>query len=157
MKKEKIDKENGNFSDNSDETNASFHLKRIAETGGFEDVLTGTPDSWGQFLRYRYLLFDFSKIEKPGMYVAEYRNFRSQPFQISSTVYQRGVWQPVLEYFLPVQMCHMRVEEQYRVWHGACHLDDARMANTNYNHFDGYIQFLRSRCPRVVRIRPISE
>jgi hypothetical protein len=126
--------------DNSDETNDSFHLKRIAETGGFEDVLSGTPGSWGKFLRYRYLLFDFSKIEKPGMYVAEYRNFRSQPFQISSTVYQRGVWQPVLEYFLPVQMCHMRVEEQYRVWHGACHLDDARMANTNYNHFDGYIQ-----------------
>src|SRR6266498_1168269 len=74
------------------------------------------------------------------MYVAEYRNFRSQPFQISPDVYKRGIWQPVIEYFLPVQMCHMRVEEQYRVWHGACHLDDARMAPVNYNHFDGYLQ-----------------
>ena len=126
--------------DGSDQTNDTFHLKRILETGGFEDVASGLPTSWGKFLRYRYLQFDFSKVEKPGMYVAEYRNFRSQPFQISPTVYQRGVWQPVLEYFLPVQMCHMRVEEQYRVWHGACHLDDARMADTNYNHFDGYIQ-----------------
>ena len=126
--------------DGSDQANDTFHLKRILETGGFEDVASGLPTSWGKFLRYRYLQFDFSKVEKPGMYTAEYRSFRSQPFQISISVYQRGVWQPVLEYFLPVQMCHMRVEEQYRVWHGACHLDDARMADTNYNHFDGYIQ-----------------
>jgi hypothetical protein len=74
------------------------------------------------------------------MYVIEYQKFRTQPFQISAEVYKRGVWQPVLEYFLPVQMCHMRVEEQYRVWHGACHLDDARMALVNHNHFDGYRQ-----------------
>lgn len=126
--------------DRSDQTNYTVHLKRISETGGFEDIFTGTPVRWGEFLRYRYLLFDFTRDEKPGMYVVEYQNFRSQPFQISSTVYQRGVWQPVLEYFLPVQMCHMRVEQQYRVWHGACHLDDARMADTNYNHFDGYVQ-----------------
>ncbi|MCL2031385.1 MAG: DUF4861 domain-containing protein, partial [Oscillospiraceae bacterium] len=52
----------------------------------------------------------------------------------------RGVWQPVLEYFLPVQMCHIRVNEKYRVWHGLCHADDARMAPVNCNHFDGYVQ-----------------
>jgi hypothetical protein len=126
--------------DSSDGAKDLFHLKRIAEGGGFEDVLTGAPAPWGKFLRYQYLKFDFSQIEKPGMYVAEYRDFRSQPFQISPDVYKRGIWQPVLEYFLPVQMCHMRVEQQYRVWHGACHLDDARMAPTDYNHFDGYHQ-----------------
>jgi hypothetical protein len=37
-------------------------------------------------------------------------------------------------------MCHVRVEEQYRVWHGIDHLDDARMARPDSNHFDGYIQ-----------------
>ena len=51
-----------------------------------------------------------------------------------------NVWQPTLEYFLPVQMCHMRVNDKYRVWHGFCHMDDARMAPTDSNHFDGYIQ-----------------
>ena len=126
--------------DNSDEARDVCRLRRILPDGGFEEALTGTPVSWGKFLRYRYLQFDFSRIEKPGMYLVEYRNYRSEPFQISADVYKRGVWQPVLEYFLPVQMCHMRVEQQYRVWHGACHLDDARMAATNYNHFDGYIQ-----------------
>ena len=126
--------------DSADEAKDLFHLKRISEGGGLTEVLSGPPTRWGTFLRYQYLQFDFSRIETAGMYVAEYRSFRSQPFQISPEVYKRGVWQPVLEYFLPVQMCHMRVEQQYRVWHGACHLDDARMAPTNYNHFDGYIQ-----------------
>jgi len=34
----------------------------------------------------------------------------------------------------------MRVNEKYRVWHGLCHNDDARMAPVNTNHFDGYTQ-----------------
>jgi len=126
--------------DKSDAVGDEFHLKRISETGGFDEALSGKPAAWGDFLRYKYLQFDFTVVSKPGMYVAEYRNFRTQPFQISPDVYERGIWQPVIEYFLPVQMCHVRVEEQYRVWHGECHLDDARMAPLNHNHFDGYIQ-----------------
>ena len=34
----------------------------------------------------------------------------------------------------------MRVNDRYKVWHGLCHMDDARMAPTDYNHFDGYLQ-----------------
>lgn len=52
----------------------------------------------------------------------------------------KGIWQAEVEYFLPVQMCHMRVNEKYRVWHDFCHQDDARMAQTNINHIDGYSQ-----------------
>src|SRR5437868_6976195 len=126
--------------DGQDTAQDVVSLKRVSEDGGFEEVLAGKPTSWGKFLRYQYLQFDFTSIQRPGMYVIDYRNYRTQPFRIATDVYQRGVWQPVLEYFLPVQMCHMRVEEQYRVWHGACHLDDARMAATSYNHFDGYLQ-----------------
>jgi hypothetical protein len=126
--------------DPSDTATEVLYVRRISEDGGFEEAVSGKPTEWGRFLRYRYLQFDFTKVARPGMYVAEYGGFRTQPFQISSQVYKRGIWQPVIEYFLPVQMCHMRVEEQYRVWHGACHLDDARMAPTSYNHFDGYQQ-----------------
>jgi endoglucanase len=32
----------------------------------------------------------------------------------------------------------MRVREQYRIWHGLSHMDDARQAPINYTHFDGY-------------------
>ncbi len=107
---------------------------------GKEIAARGKPVSWGRFLRYNYLTFDFSSVKTPGVYVAEYRSKKSNSFQISEQVYDRGVWQPVLEYFLPVQMCHMRINEKYRVWHGACHLDDALMAPVDLNHFDGYLQ-----------------
>ncbi len=100
----------------------------------------GKPVNWGTFLRYNYLKFDFTAVRQEGLYFIKYGNQQSQPFRIASDVYKRNVWQPTLEYFLPVQMCHMRVNEKYRVWHGLCHMDDARMAPLNYNHFDGYLQ-----------------
>ncbi len=126
--------------DHADQGVDTASLERISEGGGTVSVLSKTPDNWGTFLRYRYLRFDFSAIRNPGMYQVVYRGKTSQPFRIAADVYQRGAWQPVLEYFLPVQMCHMRVEQQYRVWHGMCHRDDARMAPIRYNHFDGYSQ-----------------
>lgn len=115
-------------------------LSRISETGGLETVLEARPEDWGRFLRYHYLRFDFTAVERPGMYVVSYGAARSSPFRIGADVFSRGVWQPTLEYFLPVQMCHLRVDESYRVWHAACHLDDARMAPVSHNHFDGYLQ-----------------
>ncbi len=100
---------------------------------------TVQPVEWGKFLRYNYLTVDFSSVTEPGLYQVRYGDARSSVFRIASDVYDRGVWQPVLEYFLPVQMCHMRVAEKYRVWHDACHMDDARMAHAG-NHIDGYAQ-----------------
>jgi endoglucanase len=115
-------------------------LERIDEAGGLRTVLSKVPQAWGNFLRYRYLQFDFSEITQPGMYVVRYRNLTTTPFRIANDVFAAGAWQPTIDYFLPVQMCHVRVEEQYRVWHGIDHLDDARMARPDSNHFDGYVQ-----------------
>ncbi len=114
-------------------------LVKITETGE-EEVLSAVGQEWGRFLRYDYLKFDFTNIREEGLYKVRYGSSESSLFRIAGDVYDRGVWQPVLEYFLPVQMCHMRVNEKYRVWHGLCHDDDARMAPVNYNHFDGYAQ-----------------
>jgi hypothetical protein len=50
----------------------------------------------------------------------------------------QGVWQPSLDTYLAVQMDHIKVRENYRVWHGVSHMDDARQAPVNYTHFDGY-------------------
>jgi len=115
-------------------------LLRLKESGGFETALRSRPKKWGKFLRYNYLQFDFTSVQNPGMYVVKYGAYQTEPFQISNEVYSRNVWQPTLEYFLPAQMCHMRVNERYRVWHGCCHMDDARMAPTDSTHFDGYAQ-----------------
>jgi len=102
-------------------------------------VKTVKPFKWGKFLRYNYLKVDFSDITEPGLYKVVYGESSSPIFRISDDVFDRGVWQPVVEYFLPVQMCHMKVSEKYRVWHGLCHMDDALMAPEG-NHIDGYVQ-----------------
>ncbi len=102
-------------------------------------VRTVKPTVWGDFLRYRYLTLDLSDVVEPGLYRVRYREAQSSVFRIADDVYDRGVWQPVIEYFLPVQMCHVRVAEKYRIWHDACHLDDALMAHVG-NHIDGYDQ-----------------
>lgn len=126
--------------DRRDDDRRPIALYRLTEHGR-EPVREGLPERWdGEFLRYRYLSFDFSGVTAPGMYVVGYGSQISPPFRIGDDVYDRNVWQPTLEYFLPVQMCHMRVNEKYRVWHGNDHADDARMAPTDYNHFDGYAQ-----------------
>lgn len=97
------------------------------------------PTAWGRFLRYHYLTADLSAVREPGMYELSYRGKRTHAFRIGDDVYDRGVWQPTLEYFLPAQMCHMLVKENYRTWHGLDHMDDARMAPAGV-HFDGYDQ-----------------
>lgn len=114
-------------------------LYKITEKGE-EPVRRLKGEKWGQFLRYNYLRFDFTDIEEESLYQICYGNSKSCIFRIACDIYDRGVWQPVLEYFLPIQMCHMRINEKYRVWHGLCHNDDARMAPVNFNHFDGYVQ-----------------
>ena len=93
----------------------------------------------GDFLRYKYYKADFTDVTQTGLYQLRYGGSSSPIFRIAGDVYDRGVWQPVIEYFLPYQMCHMRVMEKYKVWHDACHLDDALMAPAG-NHIDGYSQ-----------------
>lgn len=115
-------------------------LLRILPSGEMETVKSATATSWGRFVRYQYFTFDFSEVRKPGMYAVAYGKSHSDPFRIAADVFSEEVWQPTLEYFLPVQMCHMRVNDRYRVWHGLCHLDDALMAPPNTHHFDGYTQ-----------------
>ncbi len=125
--------------DKRDEKLQEASLYKITESGE-KLVLQAKTLPWGSFLRYNYVKFDFSDIKDEGLYQVRYGDSTSSIFRIAKDIYDRGVWQPVLEYFLPVQMCHMRVQEKYRVWHGLCHHDDATMAPLNCNHFDGYYQ-----------------
>ena len=124
--------------DKRDNSNGKAQLYKI-ETNGEKLVKDMTTSEWGNFLRYRYLKADFSDITESGLYLIKYNGSVSSTFRIDQNIYGRGVWQPVIEYFLPVQMCHMRVTEKYRVWHDMCHMDDAQMAPA-YNLFDGYDQ-----------------
>ncbi|WP_075184780.1 glycoside hydrolase family 9 protein [Teredinibacter haidensis] len=123
--------------DKRDTKASNITLYKLTENGK-EKISREKVNYWGQFLRYNYFSFDFTQIQTPGMYVVEYRGQQSHSFKIGNDVYSRHAWQPTLEYYLPVQMCHMRVAEKYRVWHGLCHEDDALMSPVNTQHFDGY-------------------
>jgi hypothetical protein len=126
--------------DKSVATYEPIQLMRIGEHSVKTVLSDPAPAPWGKFLRYTYVRFDFSSIAEEGLYEIRYGTIRSHQFEIKKDIYARHVWQPTLEYFLPVQMCHMRIKDRYKVWHGLCHMDDALMAPLNHNHFDGYYQ-----------------
>lgn len=114
-------------------------LLRVGADGGLVERLRRVPTRWGRYLRYQYAHFDFSAAREPGVYVIEYGGTRTEPFPIVRDPYA-SVWQPSLDTYLAVQMDHMFVNDRYRVWHGAPHLDDARQAPVGHTHFDLYRQ-----------------
>ena len=114
-------------------------LVKINADGTRKAVLTEKPKSWGKYLRYEYRQFDFSEIQEPGLYAITYGDQQTHSFRIDKNVYQ-AAWHPTLDMYLPVQMDHMTINESYRIWHGASHLDDALQAPVNIEHFDLYAQ-----------------
>ena len=114
-------------------------LMRI-EAGGERLVKEEKLSLWGTYLCYAYARFDFSEVRDAGLYRLEYEDQRSEVFAIHPEVYQQDVWQPTLEQYFPTQMCHVEVRDICRLWHGACHLDDAQQAPLHHEHFDSYVQ-----------------
>ena len=121
-------------------------LKRL-DAGGLTTTWADLPTRWGRWLAHEYAIFDFSAVREPGMYLVQYGEQRTPPFAIHPEVYQHNVWQPTLETYFPVQMCHVEVRDGSRVWHGACHLDDALQAPAPHVHFDGYRQYDETETP----------
>jgi endoglucanase len=112
-------------------------LIEIRPDGRQVEKMKAKVEPWGKYLRYNYVVADFSSIKDPGLYFIRYGSHNTGSFPVATNVYER-VWHPTLDVFFPVQMDHMFVNEGYRVWHGAAHLDDAVQAPLNEQHFDGY-------------------
>jgi hypothetical protein len=116
---------------------STVRLLRVAADGSSREVLAGSAIPWGDYLRYSYFTFDFSSVREAGVYVIEADGQRTRAFRIAADVFA-DAWYPTSDVFFPVQMDHMLVNEAYRVWHGASHMDDARQAPPNHEHFDLY-------------------
>ena len=116
-------------------------ILKVEGDEGLIEVFSGVPENWGKFLCYNYAIFDFSSITEPGMYIVKYSDQFSNPFSINGDVYKKDVWQPTLESYFPIQMCHMAVRDRAAIWHGACHLDDALQAPLAMEHVDSYRQY----------------
>ena len=127
-------------SDPNDTSSRTATLLRIAADGSTAAVLSKPAEHWGRWLRYDYDRFDFSAVRASGVYEIAYRGVTSAPFRIADDVYGPAVWTPSLDTYLPEQMDHVLVRDRYRVWHGPSHLDDARQAPPNHQHFDLYAQ-----------------
>jgi endoglucanase len=112
---------------------------RLMEDGSYKQVFEGPITPRTPWLRYVYSKFDFSSVKDPGLYVIEYADQRTAPFPISKEAYA-NIWQDSLDHHLAEQMDHVSVREAYRVWHGASHLDDGRMAPVVGEQFDGWNQ-----------------
>jgi endoglucanase len=125
--------------DKNDRALASARLLKVNVNGTLTEHLKGNIKPWGQYLRYNYFTFDFTNVNEPGIYQIEYGQIKTKPFRIAPDVYETA-WHPTLDIYLPEQMDHVRVNEAYRVWHGASHLDDALQAPTSHEHFDLYAQ-----------------
>ncbi len=116
---------------------ATARLLRLAADGSFQTVFEGPISAPKPWLRSVYSKFDFSSVNRPGLYAIEYAGQRSDVFPIARDVYDQ-TWQASLDGFLAIQMDHVAVRDGYHVWHGVAHLDDARQAPPNTPHFDGY-------------------
>jgi endoglucanase len=112
---------------------------RLMENGSYKQVFEAPIASSTPWLRYVYSKFDFTPVDDPGLYVIEYADQRTAPFPISRDAYA-NIWQDSLDHHLAAQMDHVGVREGYRVWHGASHLDDGRMAPVVGEQFDGWNQ-----------------
>ena len=104
---------------------------------GEQPVFSGKIEPRGKWMRYDYAAFDFSSVREPGIYAISYGGHTTNPFPISAHAYDH-IWQTSLDTYLAEQMDHVEVREEYRVWQGPSHLDDARQAPPNIVHFDGY-------------------
>src|SRR5690242_2180674 len=112
---------------------------RLMEDGSYKQVFEGPITPSTPWRRYVYSKFDFTPVKDPGLYVIEYADQRTAPFPISKDVYA-NIWQDSLDHHLAEQMDHVSVREAYRVWHGASHLDDGRLAPVVGEQFDGWNQ-----------------
>ncbi|MCX7798277.1 MAG: glycoside hydrolase family 9 protein [Melioribacter sp.] len=112
-------------------------LYKVLPSGELIELFRNQVKEWGNFLRYKYGVFDFSSVKDTGLFMIKYGEQVTKPFRISVNVYD-NVWHLTLGQFFPVQMDHMFVNETYRVWHGLPYQDDAIQAPTNHLHFDLY-------------------
>lgn len=125
--------------DKNDRKKRKATLFKINAKGEKKKVLSAKPKDWGQYKRYNYRHFDFSNVREEGIYVLQYGKTQTAPFMINKHVYD-DVWHATLDVYFPVQMDHVLINEGYRVWHGASHLDDALQAPVDHKHFDLYAQ-----------------
>jgi hypothetical protein len=103
--------------DKQDKPQATASLMRIKEDGSSEEAFKGDIKTWGNYFKYNYVKFDFSSVNKPGIYYIQYGNTKTNNFLIDESVYDK-ITDATTDVWVPIHMNHMYVTEGYRTWHG---------------------------------------
>ena len=103
--------------DKQDKSQATASLMRIKEDGSAEEAFKGDIKTWGNYFKYNYVKFDFSSVNKPGIYYIQYGNTKTNNFLIDESVYDK-ITDATTDVWVPIHMNHMYVTEGYRTWHG---------------------------------------
>ncbi len=125
--------------DKNDKPLSKASIYKINDDGNVEEVFNGNIESWGDYYKYHYVKFDFSAVNKPGIYYIQYGDFKTNNFIIDDNVYD-WITDATSDIWIPVHMNHMFVNEAYRVWHGEPFKEGYLQAPPNTDHFDLHSQ-----------------
>ena len=118
---------------------SDMQLYILDENSGLKLVKEGQPQKWGELFSNMCYTFDFSEIKTSGQYFLKYNNQQVGPFKISPDIFKTA-WQTTMDMYFPTQMCHVKVRDFLKIWHGACHVEDALQAPPSQIGKDGYRQ-----------------
>ena len=124
--------------DKNDKPLETAELWKINEDGNETLAYTGKAQEWGDFYKYNYVRFDFSKVKEPGIYYIKYGDHKAGNFIINDSVYDQ-ITDATSDVWLPIHMNHMTVNEAYRIWHGEPFKEGYMQAPLS-DHFDGHFQ-----------------
>lgn len=121
--------------DKNDKVLETAALYKLEEDGSHKEVFSGSIVPWGDYFKYHYVKFDFSEVNKPGIYYIKYGELKTNNFIIADNVYN-NITDATSDIWIPIHMNHMFVREGYRVWHGEPFKDGYLQAPPNTDHFD---------------------
>jgi len=124
--------------DRNDTPAKTASVIRIKEDGSEEQAYSGPVTVWGEYYKYNYAKFDFSKVAKPGFYYIKYGDTRTENFTVSADVYDK-ITDATSDVWIPIHMNHMTVNEGYRIWHGEPFKEGYLQAPPS-DHFDLHSQ-----------------
>lgn len=125
--------------DKKDTPLSKASIFKIGNDGNASEVFSGDIKSWGDYFKYHYVKFDFSLVNKPGIYYIQYGNFKTNNFIVDNNVYD-WITDATSDIWIPIHMNHMFVNEAYRVWHGEPFKEGYLQAPPNTDHFDLHSQ-----------------
>ena len=121
--------------DKKDKVKAKASVWKVEADGSAKKAFEGPVKLWGDYFKYQYAKFDFSKVTENGVYFLKYGDVQTGNFIIDPTVYDK-ITVATSDVWIPIHMNHMAVNEGYRLWHGEPFKEGYLQAPPSTDHFD---------------------